>query len=250
MLMKSTRHLMITFLLSTLVLVAIVSINFLFTDRVHAVTGDGSFLSNLGIILWCVGASVCLFAGALLSDAQQQKPRQFLVYSGLLTAYLLFDDFFQLHELYFPKLFHIDEKVIYLLLAIAAIIIVIRFKKVILQTNYTVMLMAFGFLAIAVAADGILKPMEIVYGMLAIVAIASIYFFLFHRSLFNEYLLVIVMIIISLCAAYAALKTDIENPEYIFEEGAKWIGIASWCSYYTYTAYQLVVNAYANSSKK
>jgi len=54
------------------------------------------------------------------------------------------------------------------------------------------------------------------------------------------------VVIVSLCAVFAVLQTNAEYSEYIFEEGAKWLGIASWCSYYTYTAYELVINSYKN----
>jgi len=248
--MKSSQQLVITFVLSTLVLVAIVSINILFESKIHLVTGEGSFLSDLGIILWCVPATVCFFAAALLRNNQQQKVCQFLVYSAFLTAYLLFDDFFELHEHYFPKYLNIDEKIIYIILGIATAILVIRFRQIILRTNYIVMLMALGFLAISVAADGIFKPMEIVYGVLALVVGSSFYLAVLHPSILKEYLSVVFMIIVGLCAAFAVLQTNAEYSEYIFEDGAKWLGIASWCSYYTYTAYQLVVNSYANEAKQ
>lgn len=243
---NSSRHLLITFILSTLVLVAIISINMLFESKINLVTGDGSFLSDLGIILWCVSATVCFFAAVLLRNNQQHQACQFLVYSALLTAYLLFDDFFELHERYFPKLLNIDEKIIYIILGIATAILVIRFRQIILRTNYIVMLMALGFLTISVAADGILNPMEIVYGILVILGSSSFCLVVLHPSIFKEYLLVVFMIIVGLCAAFAVLQTNAKYSEYIFEDGAKWLGIASWCSYYTYAAYELVINSYKN----
>jgi hypothetical protein len=36
---------------------------------------------------------------------------------------------------------------------------------------------------------------------------------------------------------------------YFIEDGAKWIGIASWCSYYVHTSYHFVINAYAPPNK-
>lgn len=243
---NSSRHLLITFILSTLMLVAIVLVNMLFTSNVRSVTGEGSILSDLGIILWCATAAVCFFSAVLLSNNQQHQACQFLVYSALLTVYLLFDDFFELHEHYFPKLLNIDEKIIYIILGIATAILVIRFRQIILCTNYIVMLMALGFLTISVAADGIFNPMEIVYGILVMVVALSIYLNVFHRSIFKEYLIVVLVVIVSLCAAFAVLQTNAEYSEYIFEEGAKWLGIASWCSYYTYAAHELVINSYKN----
>ena len=50
-------------------------------------------------------------------------------------------------------------------------------------------------------------------------------------------------IVIALAMAFIVLVSEVEYSEYIFEEGAKWLGISSWCSYYVHTAYQFVVNA-------
>ena len=250
MLMNSTRHLVITFILSTVVLVTIVLVNMLFTSDMLSITREGSFLSNIGIILWCVAATVCFFASVLLSNNQHQDIHLFLVYSALLNVYLLFDDFFMLHEHYFPNYLNIDEKIIYIILGLAISILVVRFRQTILRTNYIVMLMALGFLVISVAADGIFYPIEIVNGILIMVVASSFYLFALHRSIFKEYLLVAFMIFISLCGAFAIIQTNARHLEYLFEDGAKWLGIASWCSYYIYTAYQLVLDSYANGATK
>jgi len=205
------------------------------------VTGEESFISYLGIILWCVTATVCFFA-AVLPSIKQQKTQQFLLYSALLSTYLLFDDFFEMHDRYFPVLLGIDEKIIYIILGIATSILVIRFSKVILRTNYIVLLLAFVFFALSIASDGILKPMEIIYGILVMVVVVSFYLFWLNHSIFKEYLFVLSVILACSCFAFLTLDTTAMYSEYLFEEGTKWMGIACWCSYYTHTAYQLVNN--------
>ena len=248
--MKSSRHLAITFILSTLALVTLISINMLFTDDVHDITNEKSFLSRLGILCWCVAATGCFFAATLLSRLRQYHASRFLLYSGLLTAYLLFDDFFELHEHYFPLIWNVDEKIIYILLGMAASILIIRFRRLILQTNYTVMLLALCFLAISVAADGILKPIEIVAGVSVMLIVSIFYIRVSRRSLLKQYLSLVLMIVAGLYAAYCALQSDIGNPEYLFEEGAKWLGITGWCSYFIHTAYQLLAKSYVDSTTK
>ncbi len=252
MLIKPSRHLAITLILSALVLVTIVSVNILFfSSNMHKVTDDESFLSNIGIILWCVTATVCFFAALLLPNDHQQKARQFLVYSGWLNTYIMFDDFLELHDRYFPEYLNIDEKIIYIVLGIAISMLIIRFRQLILKTNYIVFLMALCFFAISIAADGILNSMEIVYGIFILVVVSSINLFILKRSIFKEYLLV-VFLITGLCIIFAILQTStsISYTEYIFEDGAKWLGISSWCSYYSFTAYQFVINSYANGDIK
>ena len=55
-------------------------------------------LSNLGIILWCVSASVCFFAATLLRQSQPRECFWFIFSAALLTTYLLFDDLLKFHE--------------------------------------------------------------------------------------------------------------------------------------------------------
>jgi hypothetical protein len=238
---KLTWHLVSTFIVSIIVYIVVIYVNMLFTNNVSLITSDGSVISNLGIILWCVAATVCLFTALLLRGAQDKKECHFLFYSGLLTTYLLLDDFFELHESVFLNLFNIDEKIIYIFLGIATFMLLFRFRKLILQTNYLIMLMSLSFLSISVAADGILNPIEIVYGILVIAVVVAIYLYISRRKILNEYLSVLVVVTISVCVAYVVLKTDAMYSEWIFEEGAKWIGITSWCSYYIYTAHLFVL---------
>jgi len=252
MLNKSTGHLISTVILSTLVMVATISINVLIEETLYSgaineslliwVTGERSFISYLCIILWSVTSTVCFFAAALLSNKKQKKTHQFLVYSALLSTYLLFDDFFELHDRYFPALLSIDENIIYVILGVATSSLLIRFRQIIFTTNYIVMLLAFIFFALSIASDGILKPMEIIYGILVMVVVVSFYLFWLNHSIFKEYLFVLSVILACSCFVFLTLDTTAMYSEYLFEEGTKWMGIACWCSYYTYTAYQLVNN--------
>lgn len=238
------QHLLITYALSIPVLIIIISVGMYLGTDMHALTTDGSFISDLGAILWCVAASVCFFAALLLRENQTKDVYRFLLYSALLTTYLLFDDFFRLHEIYFPKYLNMDEKIIYLVLGIAAFTLVIIFRQIILRTNYIVMIVSLGFLAISVASDGIINPVEMIYGVLVMMVAIPVYLFITNRSLFNEFIVILVSVM-ALCVAYIILDSKIMISEDIFEEGAKWLGISGWCSYYVYTAYKFVVNAYA-----
>lgn len=37
--------------------------------------------------------------------------------------------------------------------------------------------------------------------------------------------------------------------EYLIEDGAKWLGIACWCSYYVRTSHQLLAGAHAHPTR-
>jgi len=182
-----------------------------------------------------------------LRNNQAKDVYQFLLYSALLTTYLLFDDFFQIHDHYLHDKLGISEKIIYMVLGIASFTLIIKFRQTILRTNYIVMLMGLGFLAISVLADGILAPLEITYGIFVLGAASSFYLFTSNRPLFMEYMLVF-SIVIALCVAFIVFISGLKYSEYIFEEGAKWIGISGWCSYYVQAAYQFVVNAHTDGS--
>ncbi|RKZ47833.1 MAG: hypothetical protein DRQ48_05650 [Gammaproteobacteria bacterium] len=247
-LMRSSRqHLLVTFALAIPVLLAVIAIGIVLGTDMHALTTDGSFISDLGALLWCVAATVCFYTALILRNHQTKEVRQFLLYSATLTCYLLFDDFFRIHELYFPKYFDMDEKVIYLVLAIAAISLVIKCWRTILETNYIVMLVGLGLLAISIISDGMIKPIETVYGILVMMFALSFTLFISKRSLFKEFVLVIA-IVVALCVIYIVLDSKFVFSEDVFEEGAKWLGISCWCSYNLHTAYQYAVNGYTDKN--
>ncbi len=63
------------------------------------------FVSNLGILLWCAAASVCLLVGLWLAvEVGELRAGAFLLISGFLSCVLLLDDVFLVHELVFPYL--------------------------------------------------------------------------------------------------------------------------------------------------
>ena len=244
---SSRPYLLITFTLSTAILIAIIVTGLQLDTDLRRLTQDGSFISDLGALLWCVAATVCFFAAILLRNNQAKDAYQFLLYSALLTTYLLFDDFFQIHDHYLHYKLGISEKITYMVLGIASISLIVKFRQTILRTNYSIMLLGFGFLAISVIADGILAPLEVIYGIFIIGAASSFYLFTSNRPLFMEYVLVFVIVIV-LCVAYIVFVSELKLSEYVFEEGAKWLGISGWCSYYMHSAYHFVVKAYTDGN--
>ena len=242
---SSRRHLLVTFSLSIPVLVAVIAVGISLGTDMHALTTDGSFISDLGALLWCVAATVCFYTALILRNHQTKEVRQFLLYSALLTSYLLVDDFFRIHDLYFPKYFNMDEKVIYLVLAIAAFALVIKCWRTILETNYIVMLVGLGLLAISIISDGMIKPIETIYGILIMMLALPFILFVSNRSLFKEFIIVFAIVVV-FCGTYILLDLKFTFSDDVFEESAKWLGISCWCSYYMHTAYKYAVNCYAD----
>ena len=110
-------------------------------------------LSNLGIILWCVSASVCFFAATLLRQKQPRECFWFMLSAAFLTTYLLFDDLFMFHEALAGWYLGLDQKFIYVAIGIAATVYLLRFRRIILRTRFDLLVLAFGFLAASVVID-------------------------------------------------------------------------------------------------
>ena len=197
-------QLLITFVPSLTVLAAMAAAGVLFQVNMDVMTRDAAatanlhpltgVLSNLGILLWSAAASICAFAAMTHRNARPREPFWFLLSSALLSAYLLFDDFFLFHDELAPRYLGVHEKVVYAALGVAVSSYLIAFRRAILRTNFGVLLLALGFLAASAIMDAMLEP--------------------WLRRL--------------------------DHWEYLLEDGAKWLGIACWCSYYVRTSYQLV----------
>ncbi len=205
----SARQLLITLIPSILILVAMATVSVLFQVSMGAMTRDvtaianihplSGILSNLGVLLWCAAASICAFAAMTLRNVKPRDTFWFLLSSALLSAYLLFDDFFQFHERLASRYLGLNEKVVFAALGVVVSAYLIAFRRVILRTNVGVLLLALGFLATSVVIDSILESW---------------------------------------------LSRQIGHWSYLFEDGAKWLGIASWCSYYVHTSHQLLVSTF------
>ena len=111
-------------------------------------------ISNLGILLWCSAAAICFFTFVVLrKDFEQRIPKSFLLFSGLVTSVLLFDDFFLLHEDFFPNYLLVPEKIAYLGYGIMLSLYLIGFRKVILRTEFIPLLLAIGWFGFSVLVD-------------------------------------------------------------------------------------------------
>ncbi len=209
-----TRQLLITLLPAILILIAVATVSILSQITISSFTRDvtaianihplSGILSTLGILLWCVAASITLFAAFILRSFEQSKTFKFLFASSLLSIYLMLDDAFLFHEVLAFKYFGIDEKIVIFTLGISVFAYLVSFRQIILKTNYSVLLLAFIFLTISVLTDGILDP----------------WFW------------------------------SLGDWEYFIEDGFKWLGIVSWCSYYVQTSYLFVINAHRLPNKQ
>jgi len=128
-----------------------------FTRDPIAILGGNPFIgviSNIGILFWSATAAICIFASK--SNPDKKEFSSFLLFSGLLTFLLLFDDLFQLHEKIDDYLY-VHEYTAYVIYFILISIYLAKFHKIIISTEYMVLFIACCFLSLSVLADMLLS---------------------------------------------------------------------------------------------
>ena len=225
--LRSLRNSLQPFLLSMILLVALLSFSiiisfynnvpfsYLSRDVVSVVDQPIfiGFLSNLGMVGWSFGAGFCLI-GFLLLHRENRKQAWFFMYAFLLTTLLLMDDLFLIHEELMPNVLNISTKIWFLVYIGSVIGFFVLFYKQILRSNYFLLLFAFGFFGLSIILD--IQSL----GLDKLVNQSSI---LFHDP-----------------ATSVAGYKDHEDLAYFMEDGAKFGGILLWAIYFGITAVSFV----------
>ena len=110
-------------------------------------------ISNIGGLVWAAAATVCFLGFAILRKRKEVRLQSFMLLSGLLSSMLLLDDFFRLHEEVLPKYFGIGEKMVVAAYGIFTMYYLMRFRNVLLRTEYLLLFSAVALLGISVAID-------------------------------------------------------------------------------------------------
>ena len=148
-------------------------------------------ISNIGVLAWATAAGVCIFSGTVLTrSGRDEAVASFLIWSGVLTSALLLDDFFMLHDYMAKVYFHIDEKVILAGEGLFLVWVLVKFRSIIVESAYPLLLLALGFFFLSNVVD-------------------------------------------------IFLTGHWHSPWRIYsEDGFKFLGIVSWCAYFTRTSFQ------------
>lgn len=161
--------------------------------------------SQLGNLLWCGTAAICIFTAFLIKVDLDSRRRwfTFLIASFCLTAFLLLDDLFQVHE-YYPVLFlGFDTK--------------IPLENRTLQNLFEAL-----FFVIYFASFGI-------------------YLFSFrHHVRQTEYLPFLFAIVFFGLSIVVDLAPETLLGHYIIEESFKLLGIISWITYFSRTCSSII----------
>lgn len=119
---------------------------------VHPLAG---FLSNIGILLWCAAATVCLCAAYVARRRGDTRVSRFLFFSGLFTAVLLCDDFFLVHEQLAPSYLGLHEDVVVASYALALLCYAWVFRAEIWRTEFGLLFAAAAFFAVSIGLDAL-----------------------------------------------------------------------------------------------
>ena len=113
------------------------------------------FLSNVGILLWSATTAICLFsAGLVLQRHTGSSWGRFLYWSGLLTLLLTLDDLFLVHEVVLPDHLGFPEQLMYVTYLGLGLAYLIRFRRIILTTEYPLLGLAVMGMGLSVIFDG------------------------------------------------------------------------------------------------
>ncbi len=119
-------------------------------------------LSNLGCLIWASAAAISFFAfGVLRARSEAREERLLLLWSGLFTLWLCFDDLYLLHERVLPGYLRLPEEVTFAAYGLAALAYIIRFRLLIFRSELAIPAIAFGCFALSILSDATDYP---VYG--------------------------------------------------------------------------------------
>ncbi len=152
-----------TFVFACITIFSVIGLSFVteididqMTRDVTAIAGINPFsglLSNLGILLWSVSASICLFVAIAARPNIGKRDFGFLLSSALLSGWLLFDDWFLFHETLAYWHLGVEEEWVKLSLVIVFAFYLLHFRKFILRTSYIFLIAAAGLFLSSILVD-------------------------------------------------------------------------------------------------
>lgn len=167
---KVTPVLLISWLVTTLSLLVAIFISTSKEISLDSFTQDPNaqlnapfylgFFSNIGIMIWSAAVTICFYGAWRINGIAHPKAQQFLLVSGLITLIMTLDDLFQMHELVFPVYFNISDNMIYLTYLNIYLIYFIRFRRLLLNSDFIALALAFFFLGLSTIIDILPLPIE------------------------------------------------------------------------------------------
>jgi hypothetical protein len=114
--------------------------------------------SHLGVLVWWAAAAACFLGAALLRRARRDPAATtFLVWSGSITAVLTLDDLFQFHEDLAVRYLRLDDKLVVLAYGVAVLAYLLRYRRIILHSDYALLAAGLVLFASSNAVDVVLQ---------------------------------------------------------------------------------------------
>lgn len=110
-------------------------------------------VSSLGVLVWSAGAAVCMFTAALIYRLRGVTADTiFMLSAGLLTAVMVIDDLYLVHENVLPAL-GVPQPITYAAYGLCGLIYVLLSWRRIMSARYVLLAAAIGLLATSVTID-------------------------------------------------------------------------------------------------
>jgi hypothetical protein len=77
------------------------------------------------------------------------------MFGGFISLALLFDDLFMFHERICPRYFGVGQKVVFLFYGSMILLYLVKFRKIIMETDFVFILLAIFFFALSMAVDSV-----------------------------------------------------------------------------------------------
>lgn len=113
-------------------------------------------LSYVGILFWCATVAVCAFSGLLLH--QWRSPGRiiaWLVFASVVTATLMIDDLFLIHDQVFPDVLGLHEGYAFALYGSMVLLLFGWFRKQFWASRLTYLMGAIALLGLSLVIDGL-----------------------------------------------------------------------------------------------
>jgi hypothetical protein len=110
-------------------------------------------VSNVGILFWCGTVAVCFVTFFSVGGASKRDVSYLFLFGGVLSAILLLDDAFLLHEDVFPNYLSVPKNLVLLGYGALLILFLAYFRSVIAQTAFPLLLVSLLFFGLSLAVD-------------------------------------------------------------------------------------------------
>lgn len=164
-------------------------------------------LSHVGVLMWTMSASICLFSAKLLGLWQGGvESTRFLQAFGWLSFLMGLDDLFLLHERVFPVAFRGSQTAVLISYAIMMTALLGRFRKVIVRNQPLFFAASLFLFSLSILID--LVPFEVTNSILSMV-----------------------------------FQSKFDGVRYLLEDGLKLLGIFVWLAYLSWVSIVFLTDA-------